>query len=105
MIEKLYVNALKYTGSGGTIRTSGQFTGGQIILQISDTGKGVPPTDLIFIFDKFFRPSNLSSEVIGTGLGLAIVKSIVENHGGRIWVDSVVGQGTTFTLVLPVVKQ
>jgi two-component system NtrC family sensor kinase len=105
MIEKLYVNALKYTGSGGTIRTSGQFTGGQIILQISDTGKGVPPTDLIFIFDKFFRPSNLSSEVIGTGLGLAIVKSIVENHGGRIWVDSAVGQGTTFTLVLPVAKQ
>ena len=105
MIEKLYDNALKYTGSDGTICTSGQVEGGQIILQISDTGKGVPPIDLPFIFDKFFRPSNLSSEVIGTGLGLAIVKSIVENHGGRIWVDSAVGQGTTFTIMLPAVKQ
>lgn len=105
MIEKLYDNALKYTGSDGTIHTSGQVEGGQIILQISDTGKGVPPIDLPFIFDKFFRPSNLSSEVIGTGLGLAIVKSIVENHGGRIWVDSAVEQGTTFTIMLPAVKQ
>jgi two-component system NtrC family sensor kinase len=104
MIEKLYENAFKYTGSNGSIRTICRVEGEQIILQISDTGKGVPPGDLPFIFDKFFRPSNLSSEVTGTGLGLAIVKSIVENHGGRIWVDSTTDQGTTFTIVLPTAK-
>ena len=104
MIEKLYENAFKYTGSDGTIRTVCRVEGEQIILQISDTGKGVPPVDLPFIFDKFFRPSNLSPEVTGTGLGLAIVKSIVENHGGRIWVESSTDQGTTFTIVLPTAK-
>jgi two-component system phosphate regulon sensor histidine kinase PhoR len=104
MIEKLYENAFKYTGSDGSIRTACRVEGEQIILQISNTGKGVPPSDLPFIFDKFFRPSNLSPEVTGTGLGLAIVKSIVENHGGRIWVDSSTDQGTTFTIVLPIAK-
>jgi two-component system phosphate regulon sensor histidine kinase PhoR len=104
MIEKLYDNAFKYTGSNGKISTSGRLEGEQLILQISDTGKGVPPSDLPFIFDKFFRPSNLTPEVVGTGLGLAIVKSIIENHGGRIWVDSTIGKGTTFTIVLPAAK-
>lgn len=104
MIEKLYDNAFKYIASSGKIQTNGRVEGDQLIIQISDTGKGLPPTDLPFIFDKFFRPSNLTSEVVGTGLGLAIVKSIIENHGGRIWIDSLIGQGTTFTIVLPAGK-
>jgi two-component system OmpR family sensor kinase len=53
------------------------------------------------LFDKFFRASNVPRDVSGTGLGLSIVKSIVEQHHGRIWVESQVGEGATFTLVLP----
>ncbi len=60
--------------------------------------------DLPFIFDKFYRASNLTNDASGTGLGLAIVKSIVESHEGRVWVESTVGQGTTFTIVLPIVE-
>ena len=73
-----------------------------MILQISDTGIGIPALDLPYIFDKFYRASNAAPEMTGTGLGLAIVKSIVENHHGRVWVDSNIGDGTTFTIVLPI---
>jgi signal transduction histidine kinase len=73
-------------------------------LQIKDEGIGIPAVDLPFIFDKFYRASNLNNDASGTGLGLAIVKSIVESHEGRVWVESTVGQGTTFTIVLPIVE-
>ena len=66
---------------------SGRIEQNQVILQISDTGIGIPAIDLPYIFDKFYRATNASSEMSGTGLGLAIVKSIVENHGGRVWVE------------------
>jgi signal transduction histidine kinase len=68
---------------------------------VSDTGPGIPPADQPYLFDKFFRASNVPESVPGTGLGLSIVKSIVDNHRGRIWVDSTLGAGTTFTVVLP----
>ena len=74
----------------------------QVILQIIDQGIGIPSMDLPYIFDKFYRSGNVSANVPGTGLGLAIVKSIVENHQGRIWVDSTLGEGSTFTIVLPI---
>jgi two-component system NtrC family sensor kinase len=101
MIDNLLDNALKYTPTGGTIRIIGATEQSQIILQVSDSGIGIPSLDLPYIFDKFYRASNADSDTIGTGLGLAIVKSIVENHQGRIWVDSTIGKGTTFTIVLP----
>ena len=74
----------------------------QVILQVSDTGCGIPLEEQSKIFDRFYRASNVSAEVAGTGLGLAITKSVVENHRGRIWVDSKLGQGSMFTIVLPV---
>jgi two-component system, OmpR family, phosphate regulon sensor histidine kinase PhoR len=86
----------------GQIMIRAHSEAGQIILQICDNGPGIPPADQPFIFDKFYRASNISPETPGTGLGLAIVKSIVENHQGRIWVDSTPGLGTTFTIVLPI---
>jgi two-component system, OmpR family, phosphate regulon sensor histidine kinase PhoR len=104
MMDHLLDNAIKYTEPGGTISVLTNIEQDQIILQICDTGIGIPTVDLPFIFDKFYRASNASSEVSGTGLGLAIVKSIVENHGGRIWVESILGKGTTFTIVLPLVQ-
>lgn len=103
MIDNLVGNALKYTPSGGTIKVDGRTEGNQIIFQVTDTGLGIPSADLPFIFDKFFRGSNIPVKIRGTGLGLAIVKTIIESHNGRIWVNSVVGQGTTFTVVLPII--
>ncbi len=104
MFEHLIDNAIKYSQPGGKIEIYGDLEQNQIILQIKDEGIGIPSVDLPFIFDKFYRASNVNSEVAGTGLGLAIVRSIVESHEGRIWVESTVGQGTTFTIVLPIVE-
>jgi two-component system NtrC family sensor kinase len=101
MIDNLFGNAIKYSNPGGAIGVSGRIEQKQIILQFTDTGIGIPTMDLPYIFDKFYRAGNVSPELTGTGLGLAIVRSVVENHGGRIWVESTVGQGTTFTVVLP----
>ena len=101
MIENLLDNAIKYTPDEGAIKVSGRTEGNQIILQIIDTGIGIPVVDLPYIFDKFYRASNIDLDQDGTGLGLSIVKSIVENHQGRIWVDSVINKGTKFTVILP----
>jgi two-component system NtrC family sensor kinase len=105
MLSNLINNAIKYTPVGGTITVLAHAEAGQIILQFSDTGLGIPPADLPYVFDKFYRASNVPLDAPGTGLGLAIVKSIVENHRGRVWVDSALGHGTSFTIVLPTVDQ
>jgi signal transduction histidine kinase len=105
MIIHLLVNAINYSGEGTRISLSGQAETGQVILQIKDNGPGIPPADLPYIFDKFYRASNTPSDIPGSGLGLAIVKSIVDDHLGRIWVDSTLDQGATFTIVLPSINQ
>ncbi|HHH81705.1 MAG TPA: ATP-binding protein, partial [Chloroflexi bacterium] len=100
----LLENAIKYTPTGGRVCLEAGAEGDQIILQVSDTGPGIPPADQPYLFDKFFRASNIPNDAPGTGLGLSIVKSIVEQHNGRIWVDSRLGEGTTFTVVLPAIR-
>jgi two-component system, OmpR family, phosphate regulon sensor histidine kinase PhoR len=105
MLSNLINNSIKYTPVGGAITISAQAEAGQIILQFSDTGLGIPPADLPYVFDKFYRASNVPLDTPGTGLGLAIVKSIVENHRGRVWVDSAIEHGTSFTIVLPTADQ
>jgi signal transduction histidine kinase/FixJ family two-component response regulator len=100
MVGNLLDNAIKYTPEGGTVRVQAEAEGGQVILRVIDNGPGIPPADQPYLFDKFFRASNIPDDMPGTGLGLSIVKSIVDNHGGRIWVDSKLGEGTTFTVVL-----
>jgi len=102
MLGNLISNAVKYTPAKGKILVRAKAEQGQVIVQVIDNGPGIPPSEQPFIFDKFYRASNISPETTGTGLGLAIVKSIVENHQGRIWVDSRLGKGTMFTVVLPV---
>ena len=104
VVDNLIDNAIKYTSPYGTIRVRCAVEQHQVIFQVSDTGIGIPATDLPYIFDKFYRASNVSIDQPGTGLGLAIVKSIVENHQGRIWVDSTPGQGSTFTVVFPLAE-
>jgi two-component system phosphate regulon sensor histidine kinase PhoR len=101
MIGNLLENAIKYTPLGGNVRVAALADGGQVILRVSDSGPGIPPADQPYLFDKFFRGTNIEADTPGTGLGLSIVKSIVEHHQGRIWVDSEMGKGTTFTVVLP----
>jgi PAS domain S-box-containing protein len=104
MLDNLIGNAIKYTPEGGEITIEVEAQNDQFILRISDTGPGIPPADQPHIFEKFYRASNVPKGVGGSGLGLAIVKSIVDNHQGRVWVDSLLGQGSTFTVVLPIYK-
>lgn len=101
MIANLLENAIKYTPEGGEVRLELQAEDAQIILRITDTGPGIPASDQPYLFDKFFRASNVPDDSTGTGLGLSIVKSIVEQHQGRIWLDSQLGHGASFTVVLP----
>lgn len=105
MLDNLIGNAIKYTPEGGEITIDVEAQNDQVILRISDTGPGIPPADQPHIFEKFYRASNVPKGVGGSGLGLSIVKSIVENHQGRIWVESLLGQGSAFTVVLPLYKQ
>jgi len=101
MLDNIVGNAVKYTPDGGRVEVAVESRGQQVIIRVTDNGPGIPPGEQPYIFNKFFRGSNVAAEKPGTGLGLAIVKSIVENHRGRVWVESEVGKGTTFTVVLP----
>jgi two-component system NtrC family sensor kinase len=103
VLDNLVGNAIKYTPAGGKVGLHAEVQGGQVILRVIDSGVGIPPEEQARVFDRFYRASNVPKETPGTGLGLAITKQIVENHGGRIWVESS-GGGTTFTVVLPVLE-
>lgn len=103
-LQNIVDNAMKYTLPGGKVNIIVQRQGDYIEVKISDTGVGIPQADLAKLFSKFFRASNvIHLQTDGSGLGLFIVKSIIMRHGGQIWVDSVEGKGTTFTVVIPVV--
>ncbi|MBI4771205.1 MAG: ATP-binding protein, partial [Chloroflexi bacterium] len=102
--SNLLDNAIKYTPEGGAIMVMVQETEDQEILMVQDSGVGIALADQPYIFDKFYRAKGVPENVPGTGLGLSIVTSIVENHGGRIWVDSKPGEGSLFTVVLPKYK-
>ncbi|MBC7226960.1 MAG: response regulator [Thermoflexales bacterium] len=106
VMENLLSNAVKYNREGGWIAVSAEYREGYIVVRVADSGIGIPPEDLPHVFDRFYRVQRPETEDIeGTGLGLSIVKSIVEKHGGRVWVESRPGEGTTFTLILPAMEQ
>jgi len=100
MVSNLIENAIKFTPVAGHIEIRCRPEAGQVILEVSDNGPGIPLEDQPHVFEKFYRGSNLSEQTQGTGLGLSIVKSIVEKHQGRVWVESS-PRGTTFTVILP----
>ncbi len=101
-VRNLLDNAIKYTPPGGRITVQIGEEGDQIIVQVKDTGIGIPVADKPYIFDKFYRVrSEETKDIEGTGLGLYIVKSIVDKHNGRVWVESKAGEGSTFTFILP----
>jgi signal transduction histidine kinase len=102
LLDNLVSNAVKFTRSGGRVDVSIRPGGDQVVLDVSDTGIGIPEGELGRLFQRFFRASSATSrEIQGTGLGLAIAKTIVEAHGGTIGVTSEIGAGTTFTVRLP----
>lgn len=101
LFDNLIGNAIKYTPAGKKISVKMRLEGTQIITEVKDEGPGIPAEDQPYIFEKFYRGNNISFNSPGTGLGLAIVKKIVESHNGRIWVESTLGQGSTFYVVLP----
>ena len=104
MFSNLIGNAIKYSPPKGQIEVLTWAEREQVFVQISDTGRGIPTADLPYIFDKFYRASNIPVDMPGTGLGLTIVKTIVENHNGRIWAESKLDQGATFTIVFPTIS-
>jgi len=102
VISILLDNAGKYTPTGGTVALRTHRRRDDIVIEVSDTGKGIPADDLPRLFDRFFRSESARAEgEAGFGLGLAIAKSIVDGMGGTISVDSAVDEGTMFTIVLP----
>jgi PAS domain S-box-containing protein len=101
VLDNVVGNAIKYSNKNGEVKISINAEGDQVILHVADTGPGIPAQDQAHIFDKFYRGQNMDKQQ-GSGLGLAIVKSIVDAHQGRIWVESTVGQGSSFFIVLPV---
>lgn len=97
----LIQNAIQYTPDGGRIDVSVLRSGREALLEVRDNGRGIPPTDLPHVFDRFYRvEKSRSRHEGGTGLGLAIARHIVEAHGGRIWAESKLGHGSTFRLAL-----
>ncbi len=94
-------NAVKYTPEKGRLRVQVSEFKDQVVVEIADTGVGIATEELPHIFEKFYRARNVLDGFEGTGLGLSIVKSVIERHDGRIWVNSQVGRGTVFSIVLP----
>lgn len=97
----LVTNAVKYTLVGGQVEVTASNKGGEVLVKVQDNGVGIPPEALPRIFEEFYRADNVKVEAMeGTGLGLSIVKQILSTHGGKIWVESEQGKGTTFSFTL-----
>ncbi len=100
VLANLVSNAVKFTPDGGRIELTARRAGDEIEFAVTDTGPGIPPEDVDHIFDRYWH-ARRSARTSGSGLGLAIARGLVEAHGGRIRVESTVGQGTTFRFTIP----
>jgi signal transduction histidine kinase len=99
VLSNLLSNAIKFTDERGKIVVSARQRGGAIVVSVSDEGPGIPSENLSKVFDRFWQAEE--TKRMGSGLGLSIAKGIVEAHGGRIWVDSQLGKGSSFSFTLP----
>jgi signal transduction histidine kinase len=105
VITNLIDNAIKYTNQG-SIDVSLDGNKSQVTVKIHDTGMGIPAEEQKHLFEKFYRVNNTATrEQGGTGLGLYIARSLIEMYGGKIWVESEVGKGSTFAFSLPIAKE
>lgn len=106
VFDNLLDNALKYTPPFGIVTVRGHCINDQAIIEVSDTGVGIPADALPRVFDRFFRvDASRSRRTGGTGLGLSIAKAVVERHGGTIEAASTLGQGSTFRILLPILDK
>jgi len=102
VLRNLLDNAIKYSPQGGLVVVRGQVHSQEVVVSVADQGVGIAPDDLNRLFEKFFRvKTGLGRHVVGSGLGLPISQTIIESHGGRIWAESKVGEGTTLYFTLP----
>jgi signal transduction histidine kinase len=101
VLLNLLSNALKFTPEGGRIDVRAGFRDGVVEIAVTDTGIGIAPEDHEAVFEEFRQVGHASRGVEGTGLGLALSRKFVALHGGRIWVESAIGHGATFTFSLP----
>jgi two-component system phosphate regulon sensor histidine kinase PhoR len=103
VVSNLVHNAIKFTPAGGVITVTAQLVGEQVVISVEDSGVGIPLRDLPRVFERFYKADRARSGG-GTGLGLAIARHIVQGHGGRLWVESIEGQGSTFYFSLPALE-
>lgn len=101
LLSNLIGNAIKFTPRDGKITISGKKCGDEILISVVDTGPGIPPSELVNVFERFQQVRGTSKKHGGSGLGLAICKVFAEMHGGRIWVESEEGKGSQFIVALP----
>lgn len=102
VLDNLLSNALKFTPDGGSVAVQVSGTGGHVAVTVADSGIGIPAAEQEQLFTRFFRSSAAMERAVqGTGLGLSIARAIVEAHGGEVSVSSRVGEGSTFSVVLP----
>src|SRR5688572_5995679 len=99
VFENLIGNAIKFTPAGGRITAGATATDEGVVFRVADTGSGIPSDDLPRVFDRFWQATRTGRR--GAGLGLPITRGIVEAHGGRIWVESTAGHGSTFFFTIP----
>jgi signal transduction histidine kinase len=102
VVFNLLSNAVKFTPSGGSVEVTSVQRNGEVLVSVADTGPGIAEADYERIFEEFQQTELGAEQREGTGLGLALSKKLVELHGGRIWVESEPGHGSTFTFTLPV---
>jgi signal transduction histidine kinase len=101
VLLNLLSNAIKFTPEGGRIQVAAKPVDGSVEMSVTDTGVGIAPEDQEAIFEEFKQVGTASKKVEGTGLGLALSRKFIELHGGRIWVTSQIGQGSTFAFTIP----
>jgi signal transduction histidine kinase len=103
LLSNVIGNAVKFTSAGGTVAVSARVEGGEVAIAVADTGQGIPAAQLPRVFERFFQ-ATLTSRAPrhGAGLGLPIARGIVEAHGGRIWIESEPGVGTTVHFTFPI---
>ena len=102
VIFNLLSNAVKFTPAGGSVAVASAQLNGEVHVSVADTGPGIAPEDQQRIFEEFQQTDIGQQQREGTGLGLALSRRLIELHGGKIWVESEVGKGSTFSFTLPV---
>jgi signal transduction histidine kinase len=102
VVLNLLSNAIKFTPEGGRIEVAAEPKAGLVEVSVSDTGVGIAPEDQEKVFEEFRQVGTADKKAEGTGLGLALCRKFIELQGGRIWVKSQVGAGSTFTFTVPV---